>query len=44
MFIASLVAEIAKEDNPDNVRQMAGVIFKNFISNQSNVRWKSEKV
>lgn len=36
-FLATLTREIADEDLDDATRQMASIIFKNFILNRSKV-------
>lgn len=36
-FIASLTKEISDESNPENVRMLAAVIFKNFVGNRTSV-------
>ncbi len=35
--MATLVSEIANTGNSDALRQLAGVIFKNFLQNRGNV-------
>ena len=37
MFLATLTREIADESLDDAVRQLASIIFKNFIINRSKV-------
>lgn len=33
-FLGTLTKEVADESNPDSVRMLAAVIFKNFIANR----------
>jgi len=35
-WLATLTREVADENLDDGTRQMAGIIFKNFIMNRSN--------
>jgi hypothetical protein len=35
--MATLVSEIANTGNQDSLRQLAAVIFKNFLQNRGNV-------
>ena len=37
--MASLTKELSNEQNSDQVRSMAALIFKNLISNRSNVSY-----
>jgi hypothetical protein len=36
-FLATLTKEVADESNPDGVRMLAAVIFKNFVANRGGV-------
>jgi len=36
-FIATLTKEVADEENPEAVRMLGALIFKNFIANRGGV-------
>lgn len=35
--MVSLINEIATQNNPDEIKQMGALVFKNFVSNRGNV-------
>lgn len=42
-FLATLTKEVADEQNPDNVRMLGAVVFKNFVANRGGVRFAVAK-